>query len=310
MGWHFFMGLWGLAFFAACNEFVLAGCITQWYKAGNKEDGSGREPAPNGAYFRSIWHLARYHLGSVALGSMIIAVCQAIIALLTYVQQKAKHTEDPTGLVHYVLKCLVCCMWCLEKCLKFINRNAYIEINLYGYSFCNAAIEAFKTMLGNFLQVAAHHSVGALVFFFIKLLVVGGNVSICYFMINDLNSKAGGNGASNTTSTGEPTLDTAVVKNVALPLILIGVATWFIASAFTELFEMTADTLLICICEDREHNGKEGAKESDLLAPKSLMKAMNLYNKNLKMKKVAKKEEDEADDDGFQSSATVETAIK
>ena len=309
--WHFFMGLWGLAFFAACNEFVLAGCITQWYKAGNKTDDSGkivgRESAPSGSYFRSVWHLARYHLGSVALGSMIIAVCQAIIAILMYVQNKAKHTEDPTGIIHYVLKCLVCCMWCLEKCLKFINRNAYIEINLYGYSFCNAAVEAFKTMLGNFLQVAAHHSVGMLVFFFVKLLVIGGNCSICYLLINNLNSAAAGGDAVNKTST-DPTLDTAVVKYIALPLILIGLATYFIVSAFTELFEMTADTLLICICEDREHNGGKDAKESDLLAPKSLLNAMNLYNKQLESKKVAIKEGKEnwkeADEDGFTSTAT------
>lgn len=296
--WHFFMGLWGLAFFAACNEFVLAGCITQWYKAG---DGNS---APAGAYFRAIWRLARYHLGTVALGSMIIAICQFIIAVLMYVKRKADQSEDPSGIIHYVLKCLICCMWCLEKCLKFINRNAYVEVNLYGYSFCNAAYEAFKTMMGNFLQVAAHHSVGMLVFFFVKLLVIGTNCLICYYWINHLNERAGGDETVNTTGT-DADLDTAIVKYIALPLIMVGLATYFIVSAFTELFEMTADTLLICICEDREHNG---GKDDKLLAPQSLLKAMHLYDKSLAQKK-KHNDDEESHEVERQKSEIVEMAM-
>ena len=53
---HIFMGLWGLAFFSACHEFVLAGCITNWYKF--------KGDAPGFAYFRSMGRLARYHLGT------------------------------------------------------------------------------------------------------------------------------------------------------------------------------------------------------------------------------------------------------
>jgi hypothetical protein len=35
-----------------------------------------------------------------------------------------------------------CCLWCCEKCLKFLNRNAYIEIAIYGKSFCRSAGDA------------------------------------------------------------------------------------------------------------------------------------------------------------------------
>jgi hypothetical protein len=40
----------------------------------------------------------------------------------------------------FLLKCLGCCMWCFEKCMRFINRNAYIEIAIFGYSFCTGAL--------------------------------------------------------------------------------------------------------------------------------------------------------------------------
>ena len=31
-------------------------------------------------------------------------------------------------IVNFILKALMCCLWCLEKVLKFINWNAYIMI--------------------------------------------------------------------------------------------------------------------------------------------------------------------------------------
>lgn len=29
----------------------------------------------------------------------------------------------------FLLRCLKCCFWCLEKCIKFLNRNAYIMVS-------------------------------------------------------------------------------------------------------------------------------------------------------------------------------------
>lgn len=42
----------------------------------------------------------------------------------------------------FLLSCLKCCFWCLEKCIKFLNRNAYIMVSsrerpqLHGGCFC------------------------------------------------------------------------------------------------------------------------------------------------------------------------------
>lgn len=29
----------------------------------------------------------------------------------------------------FLLTCMRCCFWCLEKCIKFLNRNAYIMVS-------------------------------------------------------------------------------------------------------------------------------------------------------------------------------------
>ena len=105
----------------------------------------------------------RYHLGSLAFGSLIIAIVQMIRVLLEYVDAKLKGKENPVAKFfikwvnwsfsskklsvqdewqHYVFyyfrivycvyvcffRCLKCCFWCLEKFLKFLNKNAYILV--------------------------------------------------------------------------------------------------------------------------------------------------------------------------------------
>ena len=49
--------------------------------------------------------------------------------------------------------CLRCCLYCLEKFLRFLNRNAYVITAIYGKSFCPAAREAFMLLLRNVVRV-------------------------------------------------------------------------------------------------------------------------------------------------------------
>ncbi len=80
----------------------------------------------------SIWRLIRYHLGSVALGSFIIAVIKFLRAIMYYVEKRLKSQSGGGGPVNSValgfLKCCKCCLWCFEKILQYLNKNAYIEI--------------------------------------------------------------------------------------------------------------------------------------------------------------------------------------
>ena len=47
------------------------------------------------------------------------------------------------------------CMWCIEKCMKFINKNAYIQTAIFGYHFCKAAKCAFFLILRNIARIMA-----------------------------------------------------------------------------------------------------------------------------------------------------------
>ena len=110
---------------------------------------------------------SRYHLGTAAFGSLIIAIIQTIRAIIAYMQKHAKETKNK--LMQYLLCILQCCMWCLEKCMKFINKNAYIQTAIYGYSFCKSARCAFFLILRNILRVAAVNMVADFVLFMGKV---------------------------------------------------------------------------------------------------------------------------------------------
>ena len=69
----------------------------------------------------------RYHLGSVALGSFLIAVIQLVRAILAYLDKKSKSMQDKNLAIKFAFKCIGCCLWCFEKCVKYLSKNAYVR---------------------------------------------------------------------------------------------------------------------------------------------------------------------------------------
>lgn len=224
--WYFlFALLWVSQFIIAIEQLVLAGCVTSFYVTSGSP--------PKGIFCRSLWRVLRYHLGTAALGSLIIAIVQLIRVIFEYIKRKTAG-EDKSAIQKFFEKCMTCCLWCLEKCLKFINKNAYIETMLYGLPFCSAACTAFKTILANIVKVAMLSFVGFLVIFVIKIMVAATTAFIAFEWIKD-----------------HPD-----VPLLGLVVFIIAMIAWFIADAFASVVEMTADTLLICYCEDVDSNGK------------------------------------------------------
>lgn len=43
----------------------------------------------------------------------------------------------------FLLSCLKCCFWCLEKFIKFLNRNAYIMVSLSPHACMYGCVHSF-----------------------------------------------------------------------------------------------------------------------------------------------------------------------
>ena len=132
------------------SEMVLAGAFARWYWTFDKGD------VPCCILGVSFSNAVFYHLGTVALGSFIIAVIRMIRTIVSYVESKLKmYNNDLTRCLICLCKC---CLWCLEKFMRFINRNAYIMCAIKSTNFCTSAKDAFSLLMRNILRYNyCHH---------------------------------------------------------------------------------------------------------------------------------------------------------
>jgi hypothetical protein len=75
---------------------------------------------------RATYWCFRYHLGSIAFGSFVIAVCQMIRAFFEYYRQKMGMLNKELPVVKMILCATGYLLWCLENCIKYVTKNAYI----------------------------------------------------------------------------------------------------------------------------------------------------------------------------------------
>jgi choline transporter-like protein 2/4/5 len=73
-------------------------------------------------------------------------------------------------------------MMCIERIVKFINRNAYVYIAVTGKDFCSSAASATALIVKNVAKVVALNFVAELTLFLSKI-IVSGCVSLVSYAI-------------------------------------------------------------------------------------------------------------------------------
>merc|ERR1711959_729042 len=87
-----------------------------------------------------------------------------------------KPYQEKNKMVQYAIKCMKCCLFCLEKCLKFITNYCYIYVAMQGSGFCRSCVATFKLIMGNAPQLAINPLVSTL----LTLLHLVGIPVLCY----------------------------------------------------------------------------------------------------------------------------------
>ena len=122
--YYIFGLLWVAAFIIGCAQFIIAAAASTWYFSHQGDIAGGKASLKLG--FQWIF---KYHLGSIAFGSLIIAIVQFIRVIFEYYRKTAlKHAADNSRIVKAILCVTSYLLWCLEKCVKFISKNAYIMV--------------------------------------------------------------------------------------------------------------------------------------------------------------------------------------
>lgn len=111
---------WITAFILGCTQFIIAAAACIWYFA----QGSDVKPDCVGTGMK--W-LFKYHMGTIAFGSFIIAIVQTIRVIFEYYRRQIQSANKDNKVVKALLCVTGYLLWCLEKCIKFITKNAYIQ---------------------------------------------------------------------------------------------------------------------------------------------------------------------------------------
>jgi len=221
-----FSWFWTSEFIVAFGQLSIALAITSWYFTRDKS------LIGSGTVFWAMRTTFFCHMGTAAFGSLTIAIVKTIRAIIAYLQKQAQQQKNK--LMEYVMCVCQCCMWCLEKCMKFLNKNAYIITAIYGYSFMKSARVAFFTLLRNILRVSAVNMVSDFILTLGKIFVPMSTVFILYLIMaydSDVSS----------TSSG-----------VISPLVFTFILAYFTSAMFCEIFGMGIQTILLCYIADEE----------------------------------------------------------
>uniref|UniRef100_A0AAY4BYL4 Choline transporter-like protein n=1 Tax=Denticeps clupeoides TaxID=299321 RepID=A0AAY4BYL4_9TELE len=225
--------LWLVNFTIALGQCTLAGAFASYYWALQK-------PAdiPACPLFSSFGRAVRYHTGSLAFGALILSIVQFFRIILEYLDHKLKGAHN--AFARFLLCCLKCCFWCLEHFIRFMNRNAYIMIAIYGKNFCTSAREAFFLLMRNVVRVAVLDKVTDFLLFLGKLLISGSMGVLAFFVFTHK----------------IPVIQEEVpsLNYYWLPLLTVIFGSYLVAHGFFNVYAMCVDTLFLCFCEDLERN--------------------------------------------------------
>uniref|UniRef100_A0A665UWF0 Choline transporter-like protein n=1 Tax=Echeneis naucrates TaxID=173247 RepID=A0A665UWF0_ECHNA len=223
--WYHAVGLiWISEFILAFQQMTIAGAVVTYYFTRNKSQ------MPATPILSSMARTIRYHLGTLAKGSFIITLVKIPRLILTYIHSQLKGKENACA--RCMLKACVCCLWCLEKCLAYLNQNAYTATAINSTNFCTSARDAFVILVENALRVAAINTVGDFVLFLGKVLIV-----------------------SCTAFAGVLALNYQRDYTVwVLPLLIVCLFAFLVAHCFLSVFENVVDVLFLCFAVDTKYN--------------------------------------------------------
>eukprot|EP00656_Telonema_subtile_P041126 TRINITY_DN46246_c0_g1_i1.p1 TRINITY_DN46246_c0_g1~~TRINITY_DN46246_c0_g1_i1.p1 ORF type:complete len:279 (-),score=14.78 TRINITY_DN46246_c0_g1_i1:239-1075(-) len=227
------MLLWNFGLLNAICYLIFALCGVFWYWSRP----GGKKTPPTGSVCIALKKCLRYHLGTLALGSFIVAVVQLMRILLVFIERKAKDTGIANKRAfEFLFKCLHCFLACLERVIKFINKSAYVVQAHNSKSFIPAAREGLELLGGNVLSVGATHIIGEIFMTIGKVQITVLSAALAFLLTQ----------ASGQASEG--------ISKGVLIIVITAVIAFLVATLFMSVLSTCIDTILMCFCYDRVHS--------------------------------------------------------
>jgi len=243
MSFYIFIFVWMMEMASASSQYVLAWTTQMWYFTpyvnDHKED---RMPC---GVLEGYFNLIRYHLGTVALGSLLIAYCRLVRIALGALVEASRMEGNPVAKL--LSTCCFCCVSCFERFLESLNKNAYMDVAVTSSSFCAAAGRAMDLLT---TEVPAVKALNGTQFIF-QICGVGLiTCSTCWSMMAALSS------FQMFSEYSSP----YYVSNRIGVCVVVGAQAVFIALCFMHVFDTVGDTILYCFASETRRRGKVDPK--------------------------------------------------
>ena len=235
--WQFWYAIgalfWVNDFILACGQTIIAGAVGVWYFAPNEvKKNLGGKPVKTG--FRNTFV---YHLGTMAFGSLLVAIVQAIRLVFFWVST-LENRKPKNTFMRVVMWVIGGILWLINKILKFINKNAFIQTALLGTSFCKSCANAVSLIARNALRIGTLGMIGGIIHFLgISFITIGTGVA--------------GWGALTAWYDGQ-------IKSPIAPLALIFIMGYCLGSIVISVFSISVDSIFQCFLADEEMNKTQG----------------------------------------------------
>lgn len=246
---NLFATLWIVHFISGISQTTLAGAFASYYW-------NYRRP-PFFAVSSSLYRVIRFHLGDIAFGSFLIATIRYIRIIIEFIDNRIRsksRLNSPNielGVSNSNARSMTCFFrvffWLLDKFLRYIDRNAYIIMSMYGKGYLQSAKIAVKLIYENPARAVVLDYVTYFVLLVSRLLI--------------------------TIAAGFVTAQEVFTSNLHykwLPIVLVVIGTHFIAKGLFSVYSMAVDTLFICFLIDSKDN--DGSAERPYVMSKDLRK--------------------------------------
>jgi hypothetical protein len=179
-----FAWVWNTAFVEALGQLLTSHAVLVWYFAPNRKQVSNMQVVQSAAV------CARYHTGTAAFGSLLVALLQYLRLCLDYLRGRL---QNRASLLARLFLCMLSCLiFCFEKCLQFVCDAAYVQCAMHGTPFCTSAVRGVSLIARNLGRVSTVTAVAVFVVFVGKLSIALSTSLAAYlyftnYMSNDLN---------------------------------------------------------------------------------------------------------------------------
>jgi len=137
-----FIFFWGQLVIQNISLVTTAGAVGGWYFSGDAATQRGCflcRPAVCTPLLRA----CTLQLGSIALGSLLVAVVRTVIVVVRYIAEQASQGNAALKLAFC---CCICLLSCLERCIKWLTDYAFVYVAVYGHSFIYSGMQVVQLL--------------------------------------------------------------------------------------------------------------------------------------------------------------------